>query len=203
MMVPRVNIHLSAPGIKPLTLSQFGLKAVILICLTLTGCFWWIGTNLNHQIDAFVEKTQMIMAQTRQVVIETKSEGIDLSDQAIQKIPKHISFIKQVRERVGFSWTQLLTDLESAVPKNLIMSGVSLDEKTHIVRLSGSTPSLKNLNQFIHQLEKHSAFQDVILTQHAKKKKGKIARQSHIVFSMKVAYNPDLHLSKTIQSKQS
>ena len=123
-----------------------------------------------------------------------------MSDQAIKKIPQQISFVKQVRERVGFSWTQLLTDLEAAVPKRLMMSTVSLDEKTNTVLLNGSTPSLQKLNQLIHQLEKHHAFYDVILTQHAKKKKNDSAQQSYIVFSMKVSYDPNHPPTKPMKS---
>lgn len=199
-MVPRVRIHLSAPGIKHLTLSQFGLKAIIVGCLTLTMCFWWIGTNLHEQIDAFENQTNMIITQTRQVVLEAKTAGIDLSDQAIQKIPKAISFVKQVRARVGFSWTQLLTDLESVVPKRLIMSTVSLDEKTNTVLLNGSTKSLEDLNQLIHRLEKHPGFHHAILTQHANKKKKKKMDQPFIIFSLKVSYDPYHQHSKAIKS---
>jgi Tfp pilus assembly protein PilN len=123
-----------------------------------------------------------------------------LSDHAIQKIPQHISFVKQVRERVGFSWTQLLTDLESAVPKSLMMRTVSLDEKTNTVLLNGSAQSLQDLTRLIHQLEKHQAFHDVILTQHAKKKKQSTKNQSFVVFSMKVSYDPTYPLSEMIKS---
>jgi len=107
--------------------------------------------------------------------------------------------VKQVRERVGFSWTKLLTDLESSVPKRIMMNAVSLDEKTNTVLLNGSTPSLQDLNLLIHQLEKHQAFRNVILTQHAHKKKKGAKGQPRIVFSMKVFYEPD-RLSKTIKS---
>ncbi len=199
-MVPRVRIHLSAPGINHLTLSQFVLKAIGVMGLTLTICFWWIGTNLHEQIDAFENQTHTIMTNNREVVIQAKTAGIDLSDLAIQKIPEHISFVKQVRERVGFSWTQLLTDLESAVPGSLMMSTVSLDEKTNTVLLNGSTQSLEDLNQLIHLLEKHRSFHDVILTQHAKKTKKDSAHHSYIVFSMKVSYDPSHHHVKAIKS---
>jgi len=200
MMVPRVHIKLSAPGINHLTLTQFGLKLIIAGSLALTFSFWWLGTTLHEKIGAIENQTQTIISQTRQIIDQAKTAGIDLSNQGIQKIPKHISFIKKVRERVGFSWTQLLTDLESAVPGRLRMSTVSLDEKTNTVLLNGSTPSLQNLNQLIHQLEKHKAFHDVILTQHAKKKKKDTTRQSYIVFSMKVSYDPNHQHSKPIKS---
>ncbi len=189
-MVPRLRISLSAPGINQLHLSQFVLKAIVIACLTFTICFWWIGNDLNEKITTFENQTHMVMIQTRQLVHQAKTENIDLSDQAIQKIPQTITFVKQVRKRVGFSWTQLLTDLESAVPNGLMMSTVSLDEKTQTVMLNGSTPSLKDLNQFIHRLEKHQAFRDVILTQHATQKNTDVNRSPFIAFSMKVTYHP-------------
>jgi len=199
-MVPRVNIQLSAPGIKHLTLTQFGLKLITVGCLALTFTFWWIGIQLHEKIDSVENQTRMISAQTRQVVSKAKAEGMDLSDKSISEIPKHISFVKQVRERVGFSWTQLLNDLESAVPGNLMMSTVSLDEKTNTVLLNGSTKSLAHLNQLIHKLEKHKAFHDVILTQHAKKKDKGSTSPPIIVFSMKVFYDPGHQPSKPLKS---
>jgi type II secretory pathway component GspD/PulD (secretin) len=86
------------------------------------------------------------------------------------------------------------------VPESLMMSTVSLDEKTNTVLLNGSTKSLQDLTRLIHQLEKHQAFHDVILTQHAKKKKQNMTKQSFVVFSMKVSYDPTYRLSKMIKS---
>jgi len=200
MMVPRVHISLSAPGLKRLTLTQSSLKAITALGFALCAFFWWVDTNLHQKIDALENQTYMVVNQTSQVVAKAKAKGMDLSDQAIQNIPKHISFVEQVRERVGFSWTQLLTDLESAVPKNLKMRTVSLDEKTNTVLLNGSTKSLQDLTRLIHQLEKHEAFHDVILTQHAKKKKQDTTKQSFVVFSMKVSYDPTYRISKMIKS---
>ena len=203
MMVPHVKIRLSAPGIRHLTLIQFGLKAMIAVGLVLTCSFWWIGTTVNDKITVTENHTQRIVTETRQVIDQAKTTGIDLSEQAIQKIPTHISFVKRVRKRVGFSWTQLLTDLESSIPKRIMMNAVSLDEKTNTVLLNGSTPSLRDLNLLIHQLEKHQNFRDVILTQHAHKKKKKrtnAKRQPRIVFSMKVFYEPKERPLKTIKS---
>lgn len=200
MMTPRVHTNLSAPGLKHLTITQLGLKAITVGSLTLTMTFWWIGTNLHQKIDSLEDQAQTIMTQTNQVVVQAKNTGNDLTVQAIQKIPQQISFVKQVRERVGFSWTQLLNDLESAVPGNLMMSAVSLDEKTNTVRLNGSTQSLKQLTRLIHQLENHQAFHDVILTQHVKKKNQKTTSQPFIVFSLTVSYDPNHQHSKTMKS---
>lgn len=199
-MVPRTQILLSAPGNKHLRLTQFALKTITTICLALSVTFWWFGTTLHKKIDAIEHQTSMTSTQTKEIVAQASAQGMNLSNEAIIEIPQHISFIKQVRDRVGFSWTQLLTDLESAVPKNLMMSTVSLDEKTNTVLLNGSTPSLKELTRLMHQLEKHQAFRDVILTQHAKKKKKGSAKSSFVVFSLKVSYDPTVPLLKKVKS---
>ena len=199
-MVPRVHTNLSAPGIRHLKLSQFVLKAVTVVSLALTICFWWLGTNLHKQIDGLENQTHMIMAQTKQVVDQARTAEIDLSDHAIQQLPQQITFVKQVRERVGFSWTQLLNDLESALPGSIRMNTVSLEEKTNTVLLNGSTQSLQDLNQLIHRLETHPAFQDVILTQHANKQQKETPGQPTTVFSMKVSYDPNHRQSKAKKS---
>ena len=199
-MVPRAKISLSAPGSKHLTLAQFGLKAITGVCLALSLTFWWIGSTFHKKIDALENQTARIGTQTQEIVAQANGQGTNLSNRAISKIPQHISFINQVRNRVGFSWTQLLTDLESAIPKKLMMSTVSLDEKTNTVSLNGSTPSLKELTRLMHQLEKHQAFHDVILTQHAKKKKKGSSKPSFVVFSMKVSYDPTYLLMKKAKS---
>lgn len=200
MMVPRVKNNLSAPGIQQIRLTQFTLKAIVIVCMTLTICFWWLSTNLQDEIDILENQSHKIMAETTQLITQAKTTNIDLSDQAIHKIPQHITFVKQVRERVGFSWTQLLTDLESALPRNISMRAVSLDEKTNTVLLNGSAQSLQDLNELLHRLEKHQAFHDVILAQHAKKKRKETKSQLAIVFSMKVSYGPHHRSSNTHKS---
>jgi len=190
-MVPRVHSHLSTPGIHHLKLTQFILKAITVVGITLTICFWWFGTTLHENIDGLEDQIHTLMAQTKQIVDQAKTKEIDLSDQAIQQIPEQISFVKQVRERVGFSWTQLLTDLEAALPGSIRMDAVSLEEKTNTVLLNGSTQSLQDLNQLIHRLETHPSFHDVILSQHANKHKKETQGQSTTVFSLKVSYEPN------------
>jgi Tfp pilus assembly protein PilN len=145
-----------------------------------------------------------VQSANEQLVAQAKTAGLDLSHQAIRDIPPQVTFVKQVRERVGFSWTQLLTDLETAIPPAVTMNSVSLDEKNDTILLLGSASSLPDLNRLIHQLDKHPAFQNVMLSQHANKKNTDGQEGSHIVFSLKVSYalehlTPD---SKLISKRQ-
>ena len=187
-MVPRVHMNLSAPGTNYLHLAQLGLNLLTVGALTLAASFWWFGSTLNQQIDVIENQASTIKTANEQLVAQAKTAGLDLSHQAIRSLPRQVTFVKQVRERVGFSWTQLLTDLETAIPPDITMNSVSLDEKTDTVLLQGSAPSLPDLNRLIHQLDRHAAFQNVMLSQHANKNTKGEQGGSHIVFSLTASY---------------
>jgi hypothetical protein len=189
MMIPRVHMNLAAPGIRFLQLSQLGLTLLTVGALTLTASFWWLGNTLYQQINAQEDQATTVEMANQQLVLEAKATGLDLSHQAIRSIPPQVTFVKQVRERVGFSWTQLLTDLEAAIPPDITMNSVSLDEKTNTILLQGSAASLPDLNRLIHQLDKHAAFQHVLLSQHATKNTKEEQGGSHSVFSLTVTYD--------------
>jgi len=187
-MVPHLHINLSAPGTNYLQLTQFGLILLTIGTLTLTASFWWLGSTLHQQIDNIEEQASTVKIANEQLAAQAKTSGLDLSYQAIQNIPPQVTFVKQIRERVGFSWTQLLTDLEAAIPPHITMNSVSLDEKNDTILLQGSATSLADLNRLIHQLDKHAAFQNAMLSQHANKNTKEEQGDSLIVFSLKVSY---------------
>lgn len=189
-MVPRIQLNLSAPGVTALLLMQWGLLLLAVGALTLTGTFWWIGANLHEQIDGLDDRLNALTAANDQFVSQAQRENIDLSNTAVGGLPKQIAFVKQLRERVGFSWSQLLTDLESAVPPRISMEAVSLEDKTNTIQLQGSARSLEDLNRLLHQLENHPAFKSVILGHHATKSKKEDLQESYVLFSMKVEYQP-------------
>ncbi len=198
MMIPRVHRNLSAPGIPFLQLSQLGLTLLTAGALALTASFWWEGNSLHEQIDVLEEQAASVETANKQLVAQARAAGLDLSHQAIRSIPSKITFVKQVRERVGFSWTQLLTDLETAIPSDITLNSVSLDEKTDTILLQGSAASLPDLNRLIHQLEKHAAFQNVLLSQHSTKTTKEEQGGSYSVFSLTVTYDaqhPTSHLT--------
>ncbi|MGP0592140.1 PilN domain-containing protein [Nitrospira sp. T9] len=198
MMIPRVHRNLSAPGIPLLQLSQFGLTLLTAGALALTASLWWEGNALHEQIDVLEEQAAGVETANQQLVAQARAAGLDLSHQAIRSIPSKVTFVKQVRERVGFSWTQLLTDLETAIPSDITLNSVSLNEKTDTILLQGSAASLPDLNRLIHQLEKHAAFQNVLLSQHSTKTTKEEQVDSHSVFSLTVTYDarhPTSHLT--------
>ncbi|MCA9499631.1 MAG: PilN domain-containing protein, partial [Nitrospira sp.] len=157
--------------------------------LALTASFWWQGDSLHAQIDVLEDQAVSVETANQQLVSQARGAGIDLSHQAIRSIPSKITFVKQVRERVGFSWTQLLTDLETAIPPNITVNSVSLDEKTDTILLQGSAASLPDLNRLIHQLDKHAAFQNVLLSQHSTKATKDDQSVSYSVFTLTVTYD--------------
>lgn len=189
-MVPRIRLNLSAPGMNRLFLVQKGLLLLAIGALALTGAFWWMGNDLHQQIDQLDEQVTSLTLANEHMVAQGKGESLDLSNAAIAGIPKQIAFVKNLRERVGFSWTQLLTDLESALPPRISLNTVSMEEKTHTIQLQGTAKSLDDLNRLIHKLEDHAAFHHVLLGQHATKHSKDNHQENIVSFSMKVIYRP-------------
>ncbi len=190
MMVPKVHINLSAPGMKHLMLTQFGILLVTVGVITLTATFWWVGTHLHQDIDAMEYRIQELNRSNQELLATSRASGVELNQQSIMAIPPQVMFVKALRERVQFSWTQLLTDLESATPKHTTTSSISLDERNDSILIHGSAKSLKELNRLIHQLENHQAFQNVILLKHSSPKKKKNKTSNHITYAIKVFYQP-------------
>jgi Tfp pilus assembly protein PilN len=187
-MIPHIHINLSAPGTNFLRFTQLGLILLTVGALTLTAYFWWLGTILNQETDFIEDQVAAVKTANEQLVAQARTAGLDLSHQAIRNIPPQVTFVKQVRERVGFSWTQFLTDLETAIPSDITIRSVSLDERTDTILLQGSAASLPDLNRLIHQLDKHASFENVMLSQHANKDKTDKQEESQVEFSLKVSY---------------
>jgi Tfp pilus assembly protein PilN len=121
---------------------------------------------------------------------QAQQEGVDLSDAALQRLPREVVFANQVITKRAFSWTRLLTDLEEAVPPGVTIHGIQLDAKGAIITLSGLALSLKELTVLIISLEDHRAFRDAVLDQH------RVLENNLVEFGLTVRYRSPLALTK-------
>ena len=187
-MKTRIHLSMTAQGMDSLHLVQWGLTLITVGCLTLAGCIWWYGQGLeqeNHQVEL---KANELRARDQQLTMKAATQGIDLSHARLQALPKEVRFAKQVRQQLGFSWTQFLNDLESAVPPSVSMESVKVKFTNGSLILSGSAKTLDAINQLVDGLESHSSFHHVVLSQHAFKQKKKQDRKRFVVFTMTVTY---------------
>ncbi len=174
---------------------QWGLICLTIAGLSISGAIWWISQSLDQQTAQYDQQIQELQTYNQQLIINASSQGIDLSDQRIQTLPKEVTFAHQLRKQLGFSWTQFLNDLESTVPTHLAMQSVKVNFKETSIALNGSAKSLPDINRFVDRLEAHPSFHHVVLSQHVLKRKRKSKVKPFVLFTLTVLYEARQPLS--------
>ena len=195
MSTTRLHIPLSASGLKTVRLIQAALAGTCFFLFISMGWLWWesqqIETDILEQETAIVQ----IMDTSRQFRQQAEANGYNLSDQWLQGLPQHVAFAEKLATHQNFSWTQLLNDLESAVPMRISIESVTLDFRNSSIALSGAALNLEDLSALVDRLEQHPAFQQIVLSNHKVQKKKKKEQKrifSFIAFSLAVTYKPEI-----------
>ena len=194
MTTPRLHLPLSAPGLGTVRLVQAALAGVSLLLFFGMGWLWWETQEIEAGISEQETAVTQLMHTSRQFRQQAEAKGYNLSDQWLQALPQHVAFAEELMTHQKFSWTQLLNDLETAVPERISMESVTLDFRNSTIALSGAALTLKDLSALVDGLERHPAFQHIIVSNHKvqkKKKKRQTRKFSFIAFSLEVTYQPE------------
>ena len=131
-----------------------------------------IGWNLRQAILTYQASLTIqaeldrIRQQDLDLIAEARHEGIDLTEEALKRLPFEVELANQLLKKRTFSWTKFLTELEQAIPSRLVLSSVRLDQAGTMVRLTGTAMSLEDITAFTIGLRDHATFKDPILAQH-------------------------------------
>lgn len=135
--------------------------------LVLGNCWNVTQAILTYQAYSSIHaELDRIRQQDLALVAEAQHEGIDLSEESLERLPFEVEFANQLLEKRAFSWTKFLTELEQAIPSRLGLSSVRLDQAGTMVRLTGTAMSLEDITSFTVGLQDHATFQDPILSQY-------------------------------------
>lgn len=160
----QINLsHQYRPVMAPLRLLL--ITACVLLAL---GIFWNLRQmSLVYQECRIIEtELDRVRQQDRDLIAEARHEGIDLSEEALKKLPFEVQLANQILEKRTFSWTRFLTELEQAIPSHLALISVRLDQTGTMVRLKGTATSFEDITTFTVGLQDHVIFKDPILAQH-------------------------------------
>jgi len=131
-----------------------------------------IGWNLRQAILTYQASLTIqaeldrIRQQDLDLIAEARHEGVDLTEEALKRLPFEVELANQLLKKRTFSWTKFLTELEQAIPSRLVLSSVRLDQAGTMVRLTGTAMSLEDITAFTIGLRDHATFKDPILAQH-------------------------------------
>ncbi len=139
-------------------------SCAVLVC----GVLWDMKQGLLvHQETQMIEaELNRVRQLDRTLMEEAEREGIDLSEEALKRLPFEVELANQLLEKRTFSWTKFLTELEQAIPPRLALSSVRLDQSGKTVQLAGTAISLEDITAFTVGLQEHATFKDPVLAQH-------------------------------------
>jgi hypothetical protein len=118
------------------------------------------------EIDVLRDAVTRVREQDRELLTKVGRNGMDLSDAAIQLLPKEVAFANQLIAKRGFSWTRFLSELEQSIPPRIAVNSIRLDPSNSLVHLTGSASNLEDVTALTVMFQDHARFKDPVLGQH-------------------------------------
>ena len=119
-----------------------------------------------QEVESMESALTQVLDRDRELLKEAQQEGIDLSDAALQVLPKEIEFANQLIEKRAFSWTKFLTELERAIPQRIALNSIRLDPANSTIMLTGSAKALEDVTTLTVTFQDHPQFKEPVLGQH-------------------------------------
>ncbi len=107
-----------------------------------------------------------VRMQDQQLLAEAQQEGIDLSESVSQQLPVEVSLANQLLTKRNFSWTQFLSALEAAIPRDVSIQSIHLDPGSTVVHITGLAVTVEDVTALTVTLQDHAFFHDPVLGQH-------------------------------------
>ncbi len=119
-----------------------------------------------QDVQSMETALKQVQERDRELLKEAQQEGLDLSEAALQLLPKEIEFANHVIEKRSFSWTRFLTELERAIPQRIAVNSIRLDPANATIMLTGSARALEDVTTLTLTFQDHPQFKDPVLGQH-------------------------------------
>lgn len=135
------------------------------LCLIM---FWDLrqAWDIGQDNEAMTATLARVREQDRELLAKVSRQGMDLSDSAIQMLPKEVAFANQLIAKRGFSWTRFLSELEQSIPPRIAVNSIRLDPASSVVHLTGSALNLEDVTALTVMFQDHARFKDPVLGQH-------------------------------------
>ena len=164
--IPSVHLSVAPVAIHVVRLVQWVLSGIIVIACALSGWWWWDSRTLEDEAARYAFAATRTEDLNRQFTAQMQREQLTLTSQQMATIKQDVAFINQLADQRAFSWTQLLSDLEAALPPATSIGMIQLDMKDATVTFDGLAARMQDLNALIANLQTRAAFSHPVLHHH-------------------------------------
>lgn len=160
-----------------------GLYAGAVLGLALTGVLGWWASENRREAAAIEENVTRVQQQASRLRDELRRVGFLPDDAAaVDSLAKQVAGLNQILEAKAVSWTELLNDLEAAVPRNVSISSIRPEARSKTLTIGGVALTLQDVTALMTALQNSGRFTDVFLQQQ------KITDQNRTEFTIQCAY---------------
>ena len=164
--LPYLNLVLSTQRLTAAQATQWSLVLLIGAAIACAAWAWQHTEGLAEQAAQYERVAERMQDMNRRFAGQAQKAGITLSEERAKALGREVAFANRLVEQQAFSWTTFLSHLEETVPPQVSISSVSLNFKDAGITLSGLARSLKDVTAFANEVERHPAFQNVVLANH-------------------------------------
>lgn len=160
-----ITINFASRNYRLIETIRAGLIAGSVVLSLVMAALIWVGISLRANIYAVENKLK-----DAQAADEQSRPLFQERDQLV----KDLTAMSGLLESRKFSWTRLLTSIETVVPTGVALTSVEFNDKERTVMLDGKARSPEALQSLVVGLEKSASFKDPFL-KHQSLEKGSIS----------------------------
>jgi Tfp pilus assembly protein PilN len=143
-----------------------GLIVMAVASLALGGWLWRDTAEMEEAAVHYRGATERLQRHAPPLAADVMLVG---AERMPGSTAERLRVASRLRELQGLSWTDLLSDLEEAIPEEVSLTAVEPSASGEHIGLSGSAGSVEVLARFAGILERHDRFHDVAISQHTLK----------------------------------
>ena len=164
--IPSIHLSIAPSTIRVVRLVQWVLSGIMILTCALSGWWWWESRTLEDEAARYALAATRTEDLNRHVTAQMEREQLTLTPQQIATIQHEVTFINHLADKRAFSWTQLLSDLEEALPQATSIGRIQLDMKASTVTFDGLAVRMQDVHALMASLQTHPAFSHPVLHHH-------------------------------------
>ena len=176
--IPIMHLSFKPPAIAVVRRMQWILSVIALTCLVCAVSFLQESRSLDEQSDYYEHALARQHRLTQLLAEDMARTGLTLTDERINAVRKDVAFANQLTQKRDFSWTEMLHNLENAVPSHVSISSVRLNFQDSTIVLHGTVKTIQDLNSLVAKLDEAGTFSRVALTEHSNRTNARSAHPS-------------------------
>jgi len=165
--IPIMHLSFTPPVITVVRRMQWILALIALTCLVFAVSFFQESRSLDEQSDYYEHALARQHRLTQLLAEDMARTGLALTDEQINAVRKEVAFANQLTQKRDFSWTEMLHNLENAVPSHVSINSVRLNFQDSTIVLHGTVKTIQGLNSLVTKLDEAGTFSRVGLTEHS------------------------------------